>query len=362
MNRLLELNKKVKNKIKRKFSDFHVFCLFLKRYLGKQNTEVYTGKSVWLDIHDNYERHIYTLSKYFEIEGYRVYLKPNFRFLFSLGDRYAKRILKEDKTHFSFTKPTNSIAAFSDRKPGNDQLNFISKDYFSTIFNKDGNVYHIPIGLHPNMYQKGYWNKPVSISERKRFAFFAGDFNEAEYRKLNRKSKFKMLDRVSMMHLVQALPNAHFPKNFTELIDNAKSGQIDIVNRAVFQVPEEALRQTIAKYYFFIACPGFAMPLSHNVIEAMSVGTIPIIHWKYARMFHIELEDYRNAIIYDDHTFIDKLNEASKISAEKAQAMCENVLNYYNANLTPKAIVTHLLDKKHHTYFLKQRSSIRIMK
>jgi hypothetical protein len=364
MNGLEKFINRVKGKSQRKLLDVLLFSKFLKRQLNKKKDINSSSPCVWLDINGNsYIRFSYMVTKYLELEGYQVYLKPNLKFLLSLGDPYAKLIIEENKTLFSSKVPTNAVAVFSDKTSETDQFKFISNDYYSTIFNEPENSYHVPLGLHPNMYRKGLWNKPVSHTNKKLSIFFAGNFDEFEYKRLAKQKKFKMLDRVSLLKLIESLPNSTFPKTYNALLNDAKDGQIDIVNQAYFRVSEEALRQTIANYYFFIACPGVVSPLSHNLFEAMSVGAIPIIHQLYADMFNPKLENFKNAIIYDDENFVEKLNEALTFSKEQADSMRLNVINYYNENATPKAIVKNLVDPKYKFYFLSAgRTSVNLYK
>jgi len=355
MSKLLKFVKRAQNKIGRKVLDVKMFTIVLSRILDRKPDSIKPGKSIWLDINDNYERYTYILTKYFEIEGFQVYIKANPKFILSLGDPYAKSIVQENHTIFSFVKPEHAVAVFSDKSSGS---KIISNDYFSTIYNKsDNNSYHIPLGMHPNMY-KGLWNATQPIADRIFSVFFAGDFNEVSYKRLKRQSKFKMADRIALKYLLKTLPNAIFPKTYQEL-NKLEKHQVHIVDRTNFDIPQEALRSTISKYNFFIACPGVAMPLSHNIFEAMSVGTTPILHKDYANMFNPALIDLENALIYEDETFLDVIKKAIEIPEEEATNMNRSTLAYYNEHLTPKAIVQKLTDNNIKTYFLNaERASV----
>jgi hypothetical protein len=354
MSKLLKFVKRAQNKIGRKVLDVKMFTVVLSRILKKKQDSNKSGKSIWLDINDNYERYTYILTKYFEIEGFKVYMKANPMFILSLGDPYAKSIVEENQTIFSFLKPEHAVATFSDK---NSDSKLISNDYFSTIYNKSDNSYHIPLGMHPNMY-KGLWNANQPVTNRIFSVFFAGDFNEVSYKRLKRQSKFKMADRITLKYLLKTLPNTMFPKTYQELNELGKY-QIHIVDRTNFDIPQEALRSTISQYNFFIACPGVAMPLSHNIFEAMSVGTTPILHKDYANMFNPALIDHENALIYEDETFLDVIKQAIGIPDEDAAKMNRHTLEYYNQHLTPKAIVQKLIDNDTNTYYLNaERASV----
>lgn len=357
-----ELIRKLKKKTRRRSLQLYLFPIVIKRFLVDRRKNHVPEKSVWLDLNDDYERYSYILSKYFEIEGYQVYVKANWRFLSKLTDGYSKKLITENQIIFLKRKPDSISAQFSDRNRSGKNGKTLSRDYFSTIFDEDSMSYHIPIGLHPKMYSTGLWNEATRPVEKRQSVFFAGNFDGDLYNKMHVDQKFKMPDRIQIKEMLESLPNATFPKTYNELIKNIKDGQIDIVQKRNFQIPQELLRQTIAKYYFFIACPGVLMPLSHNIFEAMSVGTIPIIHWQYARMFHPPLEDLENAILYDND-FLEKIEEALNIGIEQIKTMESAVIKYYETYLTPKAIVENLLRPDVKICFLNaEGASVSMMK
>jgi hypothetical protein len=73
----------------------------------------------------------------------------------------------------------------------------------------------------------------------------------------------------------------------------------------------EELRPTLSHFNFFLACPGFIMPYSHNVVEAMSVGAIPVIQDTYAHMFFPTLKHNINAIIFTDLGDLSQINRTA---------------------------------------------------
>jgi hypothetical protein len=361
MKTLPKMIRQIRSKLARKWSGVYWFGIFLSRFLSQKQIENTGRPSIWLDMHDNYERYTYLLAKLFELEGYQVIMRPNLKFLLSLGNGQINRILEDNTVLFSQSKPEKAVV-FSDRMCNNQVGKLISNDYFSTIYQEDTNSYHIPIGLHPSMYGNGLWNSPIEPTPRKKAVLFTGQFDESEYKRVLVKGKFNMPDRIHLHNLLKDFPAATFPKTEEEFIVNSKEGQIDVVDKNDFAIPNTIRRQTIAGYSFFIACPGDAMPLSHNIYEAMSVGTIPIIHRQYADMFHPPLRDYSDAILYDDDNFIEKMEEVLQIDQRKIDSMVAEVTRYYNTNLTPKAIVRNLMSSKQKRYFLNaERTSVKVL-
>lgn len=364
MANVKKLYKQVKGKLHRKYLDVNLFLTYLKRRSSNTGARPSGKPALWFDLNGNsYVRFSYLLTKFLELEGYEVYFKPNLKFMLSLGAPYARFLIAENKVLFSDEVPKNAVAVFSDHQSAKLGCKSISNDYFSTIFKHRKQTYHIPIGMHPNMYKKGLWNAPVSTAEKKRSIFFAGNFNAAVYKRLSKNKKFEMVDRVEIGRMLKLLPNCTFPKSYSDLIDNHEDGKIDIVQQANFKVPMEVLRPTIARYAFFIACPGVDMPLSHNLIEAMSVGAIPIIHEEYSEMLAPQLQDMHNALIYNNDNFLDTIQKALLLDTRQIDEMAENARSYYDLHLTPKAIVQKLVSPDYDEYFLNaERTSVGIMK
>ena len=358
------LYKQIIDKLQRKALDVELYMTYLKRKTNNTAARPSGKPALWFDLNGNsYVRFSYIMAKYLEIEGYETVFKPNLKFMLSLGAPYARYLMAENTVIFSDDMPKNTVAVFSENQSKKLGCKSISNDYFSTIFKHRKQTYHIPIGMHPNMYRKGLWNAPVSYAERKQSIFFAGNFNAAVYKRLSKNRKFAMVDRVEIGKMLRTLPNCTFPKSYDALIENHADGRIDIVQQANFKVPMEMLRPIIARYAFFIACPGVDMPLSHNLIEAMSVGAIPIIHQEYADMLAPELEDMHNALIYTNDNFLQIIQKALNLSQEQVAEISENVIHYYNLHLTPKGIVEKLISPQFDEYFLNaERTSVGIMK
>ena len=80
------------------------------------------------------------------------------------------------------------------------------------------------------------------------------------------------------------------------------------------------------------------MPLCHNIIEAMSVGAIPIL--QHPELFYPKLEHGVNCIFFEDEKdLIFQIKEVLIMDSSIINNMIENVIEYYKTNLTPKAVV-----------------------
>ena len=87
---------------------------------------------------------------------------------------------------------------------------------------------------------------------------------------------------------------------------------------------------TLAKADFFLSPPGIVMPMCHNIIEAMAVGTIPITN--YPEWFDPHLEHMENCIAFDDlPDLISKMKFALELGTNEIDRLRSNVVRYYES-------------------------------
>jgi glycosyltransferase involved in cell wall biosynthesis len=95
---------------------------------------------------------------------------------------------------------------------------------------------------------------------------------------------------------------------------------------------------TLAQADFFLSPPGIVMPMCHNIVEAMAVGTIPITN--YPEWFVPPLQDGHNCIVFDGHDdLIAKLRLAMNLSASDIARMKQHAIDYYEQHLRPEHFV-----------------------
>lgn len=108
--------------------------------------------------------------------------------------------------------------------------------------------------------------------------------------------------------------------------------KVVLVNTNKTWVDDRNWLGNLARSDFFLSPPGIVMPMCHNIIEAMAVGSIPITN--YPEWFDPDLEHMKNCIAFEDQDdLISKLNLALKMDREKIAEMRENTLGYYQSYL-----------------------------
>jgi hypothetical protein len=102
--------------------------------------------------------------------------------------------------------------------------------------------------------------------------------------------------------------------------------------------------EVLASADFFVAAPGVIMPFSHNVVEAMAVGAVPIL--QYPELFSPPLEDGVNCIRYDgEDDLLARLERLFTLSDSVVAALRDNVVAYYETHLAPETAVATLMAK-----------------
>ena len=85
---------------------------------------------------------------------------------------------------------------------------------------------------------------------------------------------------------------------------------------------------------FNLSCPGVVMPLCHHLIEGIKVGSIPITNCENLLVPNLTSN---NSLKYSNlDQLVEKFQEALDMKNDKILYMRENVLQYYNLNLSPE--------------------------
>ena len=118
----------------------------------------------------------------------------------------------------------------------------------------------------------------------------------------------------------------------TSIGESSSAKPITLVDSRSHGIAAADWLPTLASTNFFLCCPGAAQPMCHNVIEAMSVGAIPVL--EYADRFVPSLQDNVNAICFrGTGRLCDALDRIDQLSAEQVQRIRANVIDHYDRYL-----------------------------
>lgn len=98
---------------------------------------------------------------------------------------------------------------------------------------------------------------------------------------------------------------------------------------------------TLARADFFLSPPGIIMPMCHNIVEAMAVGTIPITN--YPEWLDPPLRHMENCIAFDDEDdLVARIRQALAMDPREIARLRANVLEYYHTHLRPETFIQRI--------------------
>ncbi|PNY36941.1 hypothetical protein [Rhodopirellula sp. MGV] len=186
----------------------------------------------------------------------------------------------------------------------------------------------MPYPMHPRQISDlAVLQRDELRRQEKRGVFFAGN-QKQRYGRSAMQDRFGVISR---LEIVSTLQEAFSDRVCTER-DNVSDGVIHLLDTSINPIALEDWVPTLSQHQFFVCCPGASQPMCHNVIEAMSVGVIPII--EYGDRFHPELRDGETCIAFHGRQGLVKAVErAAAMPAQDRQRISRNVYRYFDRNL-----------------------------
>lgn len=320
-------------------------------------------KAIYIDLqHDTFHRYFYTFVFSFQEAGYIIFIRHRFQLIAWLNE-HSKLILSEPSVRLTFVEK-EAVVRLSD-EPGLGKTLLLDPNYFSP---STPDSFHVPMCMHPFMYRLGYFREATTLAHRphrRMSIFFAGNMDTTAYSDSVITDLFNKLGRRDLYEaLQQGLPAkmVHLPRTMKQVLA-VNSGKVVIVDKARFSVPMEQLLSTLSQFEFFLSPPGVAMPLCHNTVEAMAVGTIPIL--EHPELFHPPLQHAKNCIVFqgkDD--MLQKVRQLLDIPPD-VSAMRNNVLEYYENYLLPTVIAEKIVrrsSKIRKLYLNAEQGSVNLLK
>lgn len=308
-------------------------------------------------------RNIYFFIKALNTSTQKIFACSDMTFIRRLlKDYYASFLLTEGLVKFR-VKPSAACRTFG-ILPESDVK--ISYNYFSLLLQGlpiPSDHYHVPIGMHPLQYYLKLDKNEYTLP-RKRALFFSGNLKPKFYSRFDSPGLFNMPGRLTLFEALKVAPlplvlNPEVQKLTTQNWD----GQVIICDSDCCKVPHEDWRRILAGMNFFLCFPGQVIPFCHNIYEAMSVGTIPILHKNYAALFSPPLLDGKHCYTFTDaQHFIEVCQKCLALPDEQLAPMQNNVLEYYLKHLTLEAVGKKVMDAKLRVIYLQgEQYSLQIL-
>ena len=284
-------------------------------------------------------RYYYYLIKDIFAAGYTPIIKDHYEFLSSFPHKRYKNPILDLKVWFYHELPKEKVALLitdNTKEPSLD-VKTVTLDYKSGKSPCPSSV-EIPYCSHPNNLKESSELLELRAKHpREKTVFFAGAFSRPKYANPILRKKYDLIPKAEAVELILKAIEA----------GDLDASQLSIHYRPEDRIPMDQWMKTIGNSSFFLAFPGVDMPLSHNLIEALSVGTIPIL--QYNQHLTPALKDGLNCLTYsDEQSLIDTIKTACTLPTERIQKMSEAVTAYYKKNLKLGSFTNALLsqDKK----------------
>ena len=316
------------------------------------------AKFIEKDILSEMGRLLFYILNIFSINGYRIKLFANIDFdalekdcpyirLVESIDNLAMVDAIPDSGQnmiYLFDKKDRSCAGKDWDKKYQVKFNIFSS-YFWPSFNQSPPMI-IPYPMHPLHYDTDLPERLNAAREndKKIRIFFSGDTEGYTRNRTNYPTA--KLTRVEIIDAI--LKNLHDQivlvsdlESQNALLEGEYIRKCVIVDNSKFRIDAKAWLDTLSRSDFFLCPPGYVMPMCHNVIEAMAVGTIPIIN--YPEWLNPGLIDMVNCITFDSKAdLVKKTAQVLNMEREQIEEMRTRVIEYYQNNLDPAGFMKKL--------------------
>lgn len=313
---------------------------------------------VSVDLHDPRfnKRYTYLFLKFLVIGGFSVALRYRERLVLRFNElKNTELVFSEDRIYLlPFAVGDRAAVSISDR-PGSDKR--IHMDYFRDR-SAEGR-YTLPIPMHPFHYHDGSWADGPPGTERVASVVFAGNVHGPTYHEPRHLRRFGMRSRIEQ---IEAIRRASAVDVDESLPGPPRSGRVYLLDKRDLPIGTEGWRAFLARFRFFLALPGQVMPLCHNAVEAMSVGTVPIMHERYAGLFRPELRHRDEVLTYGREDLGETLERALGMEEEEFAEISERALGYYRAHLAPDVVARRMMaDDVREICMCGEGDSVRLM-
>lgn len=216
-------------------------------------------------------------------------------------------------------------------------------DLFSPFWRSDPII--MPFPMHP--LQAGLTRATLLDlrgSERKMRVFFSGDTEH--YRRVwVRYPQTKLPREPIVKAVIEHMGEARILIEDASTLERLMQGEYlqRVVLTASSQVRIEFADwlPTLARADFFLSPPGIVMPMCHNIIEAMAVGTIPITN--YPEWMDPPLQPGRHCLAFNTlDELIATLRHALAMEQTQIAAMRAQVIEYYERYLRPDRFIARV--------------------
>jgi len=304
-------------------------------------------------------RRFYCLFMFFIRAGYFPVIIDNYRFLATRHTRFKRLIEQQDfALHQTIDTLLKAEVLVTDKHHPIRRISQFEKVInidFSAGYSVADKSIPFPFPMFPDIYasKQDQHLGEIRTIEKKWAVFFGGDTATKKYTKTAIKDIYKKIPRAEMLRILETGLPAHLwqPLRTDADLSHAQSAEQSAVltlNTRDCSIEPRNWLKTVALSRFFLGCPGVRYPMSHNLIEAMAVGSVPIT--QYPELFFPALQPGINCLTFNcPESLVDTVLAALSMPDKQSESLSKAAIAYYDTYLEPKAVIKRLLASEGHT-------------
>ncbi|MCC9600744.1 hypothetical protein LOC67_09225 [Stieleria sp. JC731] len=274
--------------------------------------------------------------------GYKVYLVPRLEFL-QTGNRMFKASalqtaepLTEDTADLSFDLCLTDRATSHSRAEKTLQ---VVTSFRQRVADKDVAV---PYSLYPKIWDNREDERFADYRSRDRKwrLFFGGHRSKEAYQRIRKYHRLQTVDRHTticdlLKHYEDQTVQIESDEQLGQMMNQSHDGFV-MIDNSRYRTEASRWLEILSNADFFVAAPGCDYPLSHNAIESIAVGTIPLL--EYDSILTPPLTDGVNCIAYRGREGLrDAVRRINAMSELEIDRMRQEVIRYYEDHLSPQS-------------------------
>ncbi|WP_149495270.1 hypothetical protein [Roseiconus lacunae] len=205
----------------------------------------------------------------------------------------------------------------------------------------------VPYSFYPLIWDNHEDDRFAEYRQRDRVwrLFFGGHCSKASYQRIRKYRRMQPVDRyTTIRQLTDWYGDRTRNIRSDQMLDRCLSQRHDgfvMIDNAQYRSDATRWLELLSSADFFVAAPGCDYPLSHNVIESIAVGTIPLL--EYDSLLTPPLTDGVNCIAYRGRDGLcEAIERLDAMSADAIATMRGEVIRYYEDHLSPNAFCQRL--------------------
>lgn len=294
-------------------------------------------------------RYLYHLIHDLVSSGFTPAYRRNYRFLASMRSKSYKRMLLDLPLHTyrDESELPRADLLVTDCPRSAQQTGIARTVLIDYEHHRAGaGEFALRFGLNPTIVAERF--DPITadlVSPRPNGVYFAGNIDDKGYDRDVLRDRYGVATRRELIRLLQdsdQLPTPFVPTD-PAMVDRLGDGHpIALAIVAGSRVSPADYLNRMAEADFFLGCPGTQMPMCHNLIEALAVGTIPIL--EYEKYTEPALEDGVNCLTFRGTEDAERvIRRALDMGPAEKERLRRGAHEFYLQNHAPGRMVASML-------------------